>query len=200
MNRKSLIIIAIVVIIILIALFLIFDIGRKQPESYLSIINFEECAQAGYPILESYPPQCKTPDGRTFTQAVASTTSPTPSVTPSQTPTPTQSASASSTNVKNISPKAGSTIASPVTITGSAKTWYFEASFPIKITDANGKVLGQGPAQAQGDWQTTAFVPFKAVISFASSTTKTGFIVLMKDNPSGDPARDESVSVQINFK
>ena len=31
-----------------------------------SISSFEECQAAGYPIMESYPEQCKTPDGRTF--------------------------------------------------------------------------------------------------------------------------------------
>lgn len=30
------------------------------------IIDFEGCAAAGYPVLESYPRQCRTPDGRTF--------------------------------------------------------------------------------------------------------------------------------------
>ncbi len=28
--------------------------------------SFEDCALAGYPIMESYPEQCSTPDGRTF--------------------------------------------------------------------------------------------------------------------------------------
>jgi len=37
-----------------------------------SISTFEECAQAGYPIMESYPEQCKTPDGRNFTKQVTS--------------------------------------------------------------------------------------------------------------------------------
>ena len=36
------------------------------------ITTFEECAQAGYPILESYPEQCRTPDGRSFTRIVES--------------------------------------------------------------------------------------------------------------------------------
>lgn len=36
------------------------------------INNFEECAEAGYPIMESYPEQCKTPDGRTFAREVKS--------------------------------------------------------------------------------------------------------------------------------
>ena len=32
----------------------------------LSISSFDECALAGYPIMESYPEQCATPDGRSF--------------------------------------------------------------------------------------------------------------------------------------
>jgi len=32
------------------------------------INSFEECVAAGYPIMESYPEQCKTPDGRSFTK------------------------------------------------------------------------------------------------------------------------------------
>ena len=31
-----------------------------------NIRTFEECEDAGYPIMESYPRQCRTPDGRTF--------------------------------------------------------------------------------------------------------------------------------------
>ena len=36
------------------------------------ITTFEECAAAGYPILETYPEQCRTPDGRSFTRMVES--------------------------------------------------------------------------------------------------------------------------------
>jgi len=35
-----------------------------------NISSFEECAAAGYPVMESYPEQCRTPDGRTFTRNV----------------------------------------------------------------------------------------------------------------------------------
>ncbi len=33
--------------------------------------NFDECVAMGYPVMESYPRQCRTPDGRTFTEEVA---------------------------------------------------------------------------------------------------------------------------------
>jgi hypothetical protein len=38
------------------------------PTPYADINSFEECATAGYPVMESYPERCMTPDGRTFTR------------------------------------------------------------------------------------------------------------------------------------
>lgn len=32
--------------------------------------SFEDCRKAGYPVMESSPSQCVTPDGRTFAQEV----------------------------------------------------------------------------------------------------------------------------------
>jgi hypothetical protein len=34
------------------------------------ISSFDECAAAGYPVMESYPRQCRTPDGRHFTEEI----------------------------------------------------------------------------------------------------------------------------------
>lgn len=85
-------------------------------------------------------------------------------------------------------PKANSEISSPVKIQGKAPgTWFFEALLPVKITDKNGTVLGQGPASALSDWMTTELVPFEAVIPFSAPGTPTGFIILTPDNPSGMP-------------
>jgi hypothetical protein len=40
-----------------------------EPEEK-TINSFKECADAGYPIAESYPEQCRTPDGKMFTRDV----------------------------------------------------------------------------------------------------------------------------------
>jgi len=102
--------------------------------------------------------------------------------------------------VRITAPKPNSLISSPVTVTGEARgTWFFEASFPIEITDANGKVIGNGFAQAQGEWMTEDFVPFVATITFDDPTTETGGIVLKKDNPSGLPEYDQSLRLPIIF-
>jgi len=43
----------------------------QQKNAAEQINSFEECAQAGYPILESYPEQCRIPDGKSFTRLIA---------------------------------------------------------------------------------------------------------------------------------
>ena len=97
-------------------------------------------------------------------------------------------------------PSANATVASPLTVTGEARgSWYFEASFPVRLLDANGLELAAAPAQAQGDWMTSDFVPFQATLTFAVPATATGTLVLQKDNPSGEPQNDASVTIPVSF-
>jgi hypothetical protein len=35
------------------------------------ITSFEECAAAGYPVMESYPEQCRVPGGASFTRTLS---------------------------------------------------------------------------------------------------------------------------------
>ncbi len=103
--------------------------------------------------------------------------------------------------VKVAQPIPGDLVSSPVKVKGEARgNWYFEASFPIQVLDANGKEIGIGIAQAQGEWMTTEFVPFDVDITFTVPTTSTGSIVLVKDNPSGLPEFDDQVVVPVKFK
>lgn len=45
--------------------------GEEGPTPLADIDSFEDCAAAGYPIMESYPEQCATPDGRSFTRDIS---------------------------------------------------------------------------------------------------------------------------------
>lgn len=104
-------------------------------------------------------------------------------------------------NIRINTPLAGNLISNPVSLRGEAKgLWYFEASFPIIIVDANGKAIGKGVAQAEGDWQTDNFVSFQTTIGFGEPETSTGFIVFKKDNPSGLPENEQEVQLPVRFK
>jgi len=104
-------------------------------------------------------------------------------------------------NIRVSMPLENSVIASPVTIRGEARgNWYFEASFPIKLLDGNSKELAIAPAQAQGEWMTTEFVPFELSLSYPTPATEIGTLVLMKDNPSGLPEHDDRIIIPVRFK
>ncbi|MFA5933700.1 MAG: hypothetical protein WC795_00540 [Candidatus Paceibacterota bacterium] len=71
MNKNTIAIISALGIIILTGVVGYFLLTSKtQPQPIKVISSFEECAQAGYPILESYPEQCQTPDGQSFTKGL----------------------------------------------------------------------------------------------------------------------------------
>jgi predicted NAD-dependent protein-ADP-ribosyltransferase YbiA (DUF1768 family) len=46
---------------------------EKCGELLEKIVNFDDCVNAGFSILKSNPPQCATPDGRTFVQETNAT-------------------------------------------------------------------------------------------------------------------------------
>lgn len=106
-----------------------------------------------------------------------------------------------SSDVKVFSLQAGQEITTPLLVEGEAKgTWFFEASFPIKVTDEQGNILGASFVQAQSDWMTEDFVPFKGEISFVSPVEQKGFLILAKDNPSGLPENDKEIKIPVILK
>ena|SRR3990172_1512001 len=99
------------------------------------------------------------------------------------------------------SPKPGEIVTSPLTVKGKARgSWYFEASFPVRLEDTNGSVLAQTPAQAQGEWMTNDFVPFEGTLEFFPPEIETGKLIFERDNPSGLPENSASLEVPVRFK
>lgn len=103
-------------------------------------------------------------------------------------------------------PSSGSIIVSPLTVSGRARgTWYFEGSFPIVLTDWDGKIIAQGHATANGEWMTTSFVPFTGILEFIKPVVSAkygerGFLILRKDNPSGLPEHDDTLEIPVYFQ
>lgn len=155
---------------------------NTTPTTTANITNFRDCVEAGYEVAESYPAICRMPDGRTFTEDIGN-------------------AADKQNLIRVTSPVPNSTIASPITVTGQARgNWFFEASFPVKVIDDSGRQLGVGIATAQGDWMTTEFVPFQAVVQFTTPTTRYGTLILEKDNPSGLPQNADSLRIPVVFR
>lgn len=58
----------IIVPLILVALYAYAYTQKNSPIKSEDISTFEECAAAGYPIMESYPERCSVPGGATYTR------------------------------------------------------------------------------------------------------------------------------------
>jgi hypothetical protein len=105
------------------------------------------------------------------------------------------------------SPAPGAQIRSPLVVQGKARgAWFFEASFPVVLTNWDGLIVAEGVATAQGDWMTEAFVPFLATLEFVNPRTaddpafmQNGALILQKDNPSGLPENDDALEIPIRF-
>ncbi|MEX0918466.1 MAG: Gmad2 immunoglobulin-like domain-containing protein [Candidatus Paceibacterota bacterium] len=97
-------------------------------------------------------------------------------------------------------PVANAVVSNPFIINGEARGgWYFEGSFPLRIEDANGNILGQHYATAKGEWMTDEYVPFTSELSFKNPSTETGFLILSKDNPSDLREFDDEIKIPIRF-
>jgi hypothetical protein len=135
---------------------------------------------------------------------------PTATATPSVTAEPSLTAAPSKPEVLNlikvISPKPGDQITSPLKITGEARgNWFFEASFPVVLTNWDGLIIAEGIATAKGEWMTTDFVPFEATLTYikpvgGEAFNNRGFLILKKDNPSGLSENDAALEIPIFFK
>ena len=70
MNRvligKYWLVIAVGVVGVVAGYWLGYDHGFEKAATLAEINSFEDCAAAGYPVMESFPEQCRTIDGRLF--------------------------------------------------------------------------------------------------------------------------------------
>ena len=154
----------------------------KHPMLDVEPVDFDSCVKEGGAIMESYPAQCRTKDGKAFTQDIGNELEKTDLI-------------------QSIFPRPGETIKSPLIATGQARGyWFFEASFPIYVLNDKNEIIGVGFATADDEWMTEDFVPFSVEVHFDAKEAKTGFVVLKKDNPSGLPEHDDELRIPVKFE
>ena len=72
LSPKLLLIISVVSVLLVSTLLYLYLKNQTPP-----INSFDDCAKY-YPVMESYPRRCNTPDGRSFTETLSPTPTPTP--------------------------------------------------------------------------------------------------------------------------
>jgi hypothetical protein len=100
------------------------------------------------------------------------------------------------------SPQTNEVISSPLTISGAARgMWYFEATFSLRLLDANGNEVPIQPGyiMTENEWMTEDFVPFETTHTFTAPETETGTLVFERANPSGLPEHADEYRVPVRF-
>jgi hypothetical protein len=155
------------------------SLPTPSPTTGLTINSFEDCIAGGFPVMESYPRQCRAGDETLFVEDIGNELE-------------------KIDLIRLDSPRPNQGIQSPLGISGEARGfWYFEADFPIRLLDEAGNEIAITIAQAQGDWMTEEFVPFKATLTFSAPPGTRGTLVLEKDNPSGLPENADALIVPV---
>lgn len=165
-------------------------IGVEAPQPIEPVVtNFDECAAAGNAIMESYPRQCRSVDGQLFVENVGNVLE-------------------KIDLIRLTTPLPNTIISSPLSISGEARGyWFFEASFPVVLTNWDGLIIAEGIATADGEWMTEDFVPFTATLEFVSPYAadapdfmSRGALILQRDNPSGLPENDDALEIPVVFE
>ncbi len=109
-----------------------------------------------------------------------------------QIPTPIPSCDA----VTILSPKPGSKITSPLTVTvkvdntKSCKWTVFEAQAgTLTLKDSNGQILGSGILTTTSEWMTEQPVIYTGTVEFTKPTTDDVTLVIEEEDPSGQGAQ-----------
>jgi hypothetical protein len=97
-------------------------------------------------------------------------------------------------------------VSSPFTLRGEARgNWFFEGSFPLVLTDWDGRIIAEHYATATSEWMTTDFVPFESELEFAAPQdigdfSRRGSLILQKNNASGLPELDDALEITVFFE
>lgn len=171
----------VLLVAVIIALGIFLYLNSRKPQNQSPVVSsFEECQDAGYPIQESYPPRCRTADGQVFTQDIGN-----------------ELEKMDLIRIEN--PRPNQKITSPLRVAGEARgTWYFEATFPIKLVDNNGNVISENFSQAQGEWMSEEFVPFEGKLIFTTDKSE-GKLILERSNPSGLSENADQLEIPVQF-
>lgn len=160
----------------------LFAVASQLPKRTPLPASFAECAAAGNPIAESYPRGCRTADGTIFKEDIGNELQ-------------------KDNLIRIASPRPNDVVGSPLAIHGAARgSWFFEASFPVRLLDDTGTEIAHGFASTSAEWMTSEFIPFDAEIIFDKPAGERGTLILEKENPSGLPEHADALIIPVRFR
>lgn len=156
----------------------IFD-GFNTLDVPVAVDSFTECVEAGFPVMESYPRQCKDEAGNNFVEDI-------------------DTSGDMQNMIRVTEPTVDTVVEGTVTVLGEARgTWFFEATAPVEVQTREGVVLARGYVEALGEWMTEEFVPFRGMVDLSGFDEEAVVLVVKRADPRGE---DEEKTVEIPLR
>ena len=96
-------------------------------------------------------------------------------------------------------PQDGDTVGCPLRVQGRALgSWFFEATFPVRLVDAEGQTIFQAPLMTSENWMTEDYIGFEASFYYQTTATE-GTLILENANASGLPENAKQVSLDVTL-
>lgn len=144
-----------------IVLLIIFGTIYWWPQPEKSVVDFLSCRQANYPIFNSFPRYCLSPDGKKFIEPI------------------------NEEELNNMpviySPDTAKPLVSPLKIDGEARGyWYQDNKFIIALWDKDGQLISSSTANAKNKITDNELVPFSSQLIFSATTSNpTGWLTFI---------------------
>ncbi len=174
-------ILVLLVAILLVGVGIFFYLKLSEQQKLSKINSYEECAAAGFPIMDSYPPQCRA-NYKTFSQDIGNELE-------------------YADQILVSLPRPNQKVLSPITVKGNARgTWFFEGKMKAILYDSSNKHLADIVLTAKSEWMTEEFVPFSGTAVFSRPENPRGRLVIQNDNPSGMPENQKELVIPVVFE
>lgn len=136
-------------------------VGFAAADKAAVLDDFEECAAAGNPVMESYPRRCRSAN-KTFTEDIGN-------------------AVEMADQIRVTIPKPNEGVAFPLEIRGEVRgNWFVDGAFPIQLIDSMGRKIAETTAHTEEELRGDNFVPFSAHLAHVSSSPARAVFVFVR--------------------
>lgn len=154
----------IILFIIVVAAYFLLVPKNRTAITNTPVRTFEECADAGYLVVDTIPRECHTKTKQVFVEIY------------------------NGVILKDVievkKPKPNEEVSSPFELSGQAVgDWYSSGFLNVKLVDEHDNILISKLVKATADTNTEGMVPFAAAIEYDASRSAIGRLIIERTNP-----------------
>jgi hypothetical protein len=145
------------------------------------ILTFEDCANAGYLVVDTIPRECHAKNGQFYVEL--------------------DNHKALLDYIVVTNPKPDDLVSSPFKVEGQAKgVWYENNKLTVKLTDLDGHVIAEKPMYALSDPTKDAMVPFTGAFDFPATNLERVKLLIEKASTVDIPGKNGPLVIPLRLK